>query len=123
MCVPAPEFSNVGPFRAVYFDGPQPDRDHEGEEVPVWVDRPARTIITAEGGATPSRFKHVVQMTDGRYRRLMPVELERINAFLDNHTKLGDIIGTKRAFFLGNALEIEVVTRLGHSLVRAIETP
>jgi DNA (cytosine-5)-methyltransferase 1 len=62
-------------------------------------------------------------MTDGRYRRLMPVELERINAFLDNHMKLGDIIGTKRAFFLGNALEIEVVTRLGHSLVRAIETP
>jgi hypothetical protein len=37
MCYPAAEFSNVGPFRAVYFDGPQADRDHEGEEVPAWV--------------------------------------------------------------------------------------
>ena len=37
MCVPAPKFSNVGPFRAVYFDGPQSDRDREGEEVPSWV--------------------------------------------------------------------------------------
>jgi len=97
--------------------------DEGSMSFPDPLDLPARTIITAEGGATPSRFKHVVQMTDGRYRRLMPVELERINAFLDNHTKLGDIIGTKRAFFMGNALEIEVVTRLGHSLVRAIETP
>ena len=37
MCVPAPDFSNVGPYRAVYFDGPQSDRDQEGEEVPAWV--------------------------------------------------------------------------------------
>jgi DNA (cytosine-5)-methyltransferase 1 len=87
------------------------------------LDRPARTIITAEGGATPSRFKHVVQMSDGRYRRLMPVELERINTFPDNHTKLGDITDTKRAFFMGNALVTEVVTRLGLSLARAIEAP
>lgn len=87
------------------------------------LDRPARTIITAEGGATPSRFKHVAQMSDGRYRRLMPIELERINTFPDNHTKLGDITDTKRAFFMGNALVTEVVTRLGHSLARAIETP
>ena len=87
------------------------------------LDRPARTIITAEGGATPSRFKHVVQMSDGRYRRLMPVELERINTFPDNHTKLGDITDTKRAFFMGNALVTEVVTRLGLSLAKAIEAP
>jgi DNA (cytosine-5)-methyltransferase 1 len=82
-----------------------------------------KTIISAEGGATPSRFKHVIQMSDGRYRRLMPIELERINTFPDNHTKLGDITDTKRAFFMGNALVTEVVTRLGHSLARAIETP
>ena len=37
MCYPAAEFSNVGPFRAVYFDGPQSDRDTDGEEIPVWV--------------------------------------------------------------------------------------
>jgi DNA (cytosine-5)-methyltransferase 1 len=85
------------------------------------LDRPARTIITAEGGATPSRFKHIIRMSDGRYRRLMPVELERINTFPDNHTKLGDITDTKRAFFMGNALVTEVITRLGISLAKAIE--
>ena len=37
MCIPAPEFSNVGPFRAVYFDGPQSDQDKDGEEIPAWV--------------------------------------------------------------------------------------
>jgi DNA (cytosine-5)-methyltransferase 1 len=89
---------------------------------PDSLDRPARTIITAEGGAGPSRFKHVVRMSDGRYRRLMPIELERINTFPDNHTKLGDISDNKRAFFMGNALVTEVITRLGVSLAKAIET-
>ena len=37
MCYPAAEFSTVGNYRAVYFDGPQPDRDAEGEEIPAWV--------------------------------------------------------------------------------------
>jgi hypothetical protein len=37
MCIAAPAFSNVGDYRAVFFDGPEPDRDREGEEVPVWA--------------------------------------------------------------------------------------
>ena len=37
MCIASAEFSNVGLYRAVYFDGPQSDRDHEGEEVPAWT--------------------------------------------------------------------------------------
>jgi hypothetical protein len=37
MCYPAPEFSTVGSYRAVYFDGPQSDRDQDGEEIPAWV--------------------------------------------------------------------------------------
>ena len=37
MCIAAAEFSNVGLYRAVYFDGPQPDRDADGEEIPAWV--------------------------------------------------------------------------------------
>jgi len=24
-------------LRAVFFDGPQPDRNHDGDEIPVWV--------------------------------------------------------------------------------------
>jgi hypothetical protein len=27
----------VKPWRGVFFDGPQPDQDPEGDEVPVWV--------------------------------------------------------------------------------------
>src|ERR1035441_1262761 len=25
------------PWRGVFFDGPQPDQDQEGEEIPVWI--------------------------------------------------------------------------------------
>jgi DNA (cytosine-5)-methyltransferase 1 len=51
----------------------------------------------------------------------MPIELERINTFPDNHTKLDGITDTKRAFFMGNALVTEIVTRLGRSLAEAIQ--
>ena len=52
----------------------------------------------------------------------MPIELERINTFPDNHTKLGDLTDAKRAFFMGNALVTEIVTRIGLSLARSIES-
>jgi hypothetical protein len=37
MCIAVKEFSNTGLYRAVYFDGPQSDRDQDGEEIPAWV--------------------------------------------------------------------------------------
>ena len=37
MCIATKAFSNTGLYRAVYFDGPQSDRDAEGEEVPSCV--------------------------------------------------------------------------------------
>jgi len=37
MCIATADFANTGLYHAVYFDGPQSDRDHEGEEVPAWV--------------------------------------------------------------------------------------
>jgi len=49
-------------------------------------------------------------------RRLTPVELERLNMFPDNHTE-GPTDG-KRAFFMGNALVIGIITRLGYELSR-----
>ena len=52
---------------------------------PDFLDRPSRTIITGEGGKGPSRFKHVVYTSNGRYRRLTPLELERLNMFPDHH--------------------------------------
>lgn len=87
---------------------------------PDALDRPSRTIITGEGGSTPSRFKHVVKLADGRWRRLTPVELERLSGFPDNHTALEGITDAKRAFFMGNALVTGVVTRIGVALFRRV---
>ena len=83
------------------------------------LDKPSRTIITGEGGKSPSRFKHVIQTLKG-YRRLSPVELERLNMFPDDHTKLEGISDTKRAFFMGNALVVGVIEKIGVSLNKKI---
>jgi DNA (cytosine-5)-methyltransferase 1 len=90
-----------------------------GMVYPDALDNASRTIITGEGGKSPSRFKHVVQSERG-LRRLTPVELERLNMFPDNHTKLDGVSDTKRAFFMGNALVVGVIERIGVELERKI---
>ncbi|WP_318310999.1 DNA (cytosine-5-)-methyltransferase [Flagellimonas crocea] len=92
----------------------------EGSMVfPDALDQPSRTIITGEGGISPSRFKHVVRTSKG-LRRLLPIELERLNMFPDNHTKLEGISDAKRAFFMGNALVVGIVEQVGASLFQKI---
>ncbi|MGB6151278.1 MAG: DNA (cytosine-5-)-methyltransferase [Pricia sp.] len=91
-----------------------------GMVFPDALDKASRTIITGEGGQSPSRFKHVVQTAKG-LRRLTPLELERLNMFPDNHTELADIRDTKRAFFMGNALVVGVVEKLGAALYAKID--
>ena len=92
-----------------------------GMVFPDALDKASRTIITGEGGPSPSRFKHVVQKTaKGRPRRLTPVELERLNMFPDDHTKMDDITDTKRAFFMGNALVVGVIEKIGLALSNKI---
>jgi len=88
---------------------------------PDLLDRPSRTIITAEGGSTPSRFKHIIQLPDGRWRRLTPVELERLSGFPDDHTRRIGISDAKRAFFMGNALVTGIVTRIGIELASRLK--
>lgn len=83
---------------------------------PDALDKPSRTIITGEGGAGASRFKHVIKTGSGRYRRLTPVELERLDMFPDNHTRLDGVSDAKRAFICGNALVVGAITRVGESL-------
>jgi len=84
---------------------------------PDGLDRASRTIITGEGGASASRFKHVVHV-NSKYRRLTPIELERLNMFPDNHTE--GVIDTKRAFLMGNALVIGIVERIGKVLLEEV---
>ena len=108
---------------------------------PDALDKPSRTIITGEGGSTPSRFKHVVKFKPTKkmkesfdletkecqairkefglaksewLRRLTPVELERLNMFPDNHTEGFD--RWQGAFFMGNALVIGIIKKIGEAL-------
>lgn len=86
---------------------------------PDGLDKPSRTIITGEGGKSASRFKHII-FRNGKYRRLAPIELERLNMFPDNHTKLDGVTDAKRAFFMGNALVIGVIEKIGKELSKRI---
>lgn len=87
---------------------------------PDGLEKASRTIITGEGGKSASRFKHVVNQ-NGHLRRLTPIELERLNMFPDNHTELQGITDTKRAFFMGNALVVGVIEKLGKVLSKEIK--
>lgn len=91
-----------------------------GMTFPDYLDQPSRTIITGEGGSSPSRFKHVVQTKSGRYRRLLPIELERMNMFPDNHTLHPQVSDGRRAFLMGNALVCGIVEQIGRSLYQFI---
>ncbi len=87
-----------------------------GMAFPDYLDQPSRTIITGEGGTAPSRFKHVIKTKSGRYRRLLPIELERMNMFPDNHTLHPEVSDGRRAFLMGNALVCGIVEQIGKSL-------
>ena len=91
-----------------------------GMAFPDSPDQPSRTIITGEGGSSPSRFKHVVRTKSGRFRRLLPIELERMNMFPDNHTLHPEVSDGRRAFLMGNALVCGIVEQIGRSLYQFI---
>lgn len=83
---------------------------------PDRTDGPSRTILTGEGGATPSRFKHLIQTSDGRFRRLTPRELEALNGFPGDWT--AGMSDGKRAFMMGNALVVGLVERIADELIK-----
>jgi len=110
------------------------ERTHKGSGVtynyaegkmafPDLLTNPSRTILTGEGGTTPSRFKHIIKTKNG-YRRLTPIELERLNGFPDNWSLLtGDgkkVSDAKRAFFMGNALVIGLIEKVGKVIAKDI---
>lgn len=97
-------------------DGGQYFYSEGGMEFPDSIDKPSRTIITSEGGKSPDRCRHVIQDQTGRLRRLVPVELERLNMFPADHTKLEGVDNGKRAFLMGNALVCGIITRVGKEL-------
>ena len=101
-------------------------------DCPDSLDKPSRTIITSEGGNTPSRFKHIIEV-DGKHRRLTPKELDMLSDFPEDWTKHGlrsesdkdgsyeyELTPNQRAFLIGNALVVGVVEKIGKSLINKI---
>lgn len=86
------------------------------------LDKPARTIITSEGGSTPSRTKHCVREKSGLLRRLTPEELEELMGFPRGFTDLPKVSANTRAMLMGNALVVGIVTRIGTALYNAIQS-
>lgn len=81
------------------------------------ADLPSRTLLTSEGSI--SRTTHLIEDSKG-YRLLTALETERLQGFPDNWTKVKlskgkevEVSETRRKFFMGNALVVEVVENLG----------
>jgi DNA (cytosine-5)-methyltransferase 1 len=101
-----PRTSKTG-FTYQYKEGASPFPDSPN--------KPARTILTSEGGVTPSRSKHIIRHPyTKKLRRLIPEELEQLNGFPSGWTE--GMPDARRAFMMGNALVVGVVQRLGASL-------
>jgi DNA (cytosine-5)-methyltransferase 1 len=91
---------------------------------PDSLDSPARTILTGEGGSTPSRFKHIIIDETGKHRRLTPIELERLNGFEPGWTAFGsegNLSDARRAFFMGNALVVGLIEQVGRVLLHDLK--
>lgn len=82
---------------------------------PDLPENPSRTILTGEGGRGASRFKHIVQCESGRYRRLVPDELDQLQTFPKGWTDTGMTDG-RRAFCMGNALVVGVPHLIGKEI-------
>lgn len=77
-------------------------------------DRPGRTMLTSE--STLNRSTHVVSDPGtGRLRILTPVETERLQGFDDEWTNTG-MPDRMRYFCMGNALVVQMITRMGRIL-------
>lgn len=89
------------------------------------ADLPSRTLLTSEGAI--SRTTHLIEDEKG-YRLLTALETERLQGFPDNWTKVkfskGKEVGvsdTRRKFFMGNALVVEVVESLGKYIAYSLK--
>lgn len=101
-------------FTYLYSEGAMPWPDP--------LDKPARTILTGEGGAGASRMKHAIYAEDGRIRRLVPDELDMIQMFPKGWTAdEGDgepMSEGHRAFCMGNALVVGIPHRIGKEIAK-----
>lgn len=85
---------------------------------PDRIDLPGRTMLTSEG--TINRSTHVIEdPSTKRVRFLTPIEAERLQGFDDNWTK--GMNKRMRYFCMGNALVVQMITRMGKILDKIID--
>lgn len=90
-------------------------------------DKPARTMLTSEGGF--NRSTHIVKdKKTGNIRLLTAAETERIQGFPTNHTKYclvnGEMVEmplNKRRFMMGNALVVNLIEDMEKTLDKIFE--
>jgi DNA (cytosine-5)-methyltransferase 1 len=79
------------------------------------LSKPARTMLTSEG--TTNRSTHIIQdPINGKYRKLTPIEAERLNGFPDNWTNTG-MTDSRRYFMMGNALVTGILSVISNELI------
>lgn len=85
---------------------------------PDILNRPGRTMLTSEG--TVNRSSHLIEDPQThRYRKITPVECERLNGFPDGWTNTG-MSERQRYFTMGNALVVQLIEKMGSSLIKEV---
>lgn len=84
------------------------------------LDKASRTVVTAEIGKSVSRMRHVIEYEKGKFRGLMPEELEQLNMFPKGWTEYEGISDSKRGFLMGNALVVGIIEKLAGPLAKLI---
>jgi len=100
-------------YKFNYDEGPIPFPDN--------LDSPSRTMLTSEGSKSPNRISHVIKDPETKkHRVLTPIECEKLNGFNKNWTKYdtkgSNFTDSKRYFFMGNALVVGLVEKIGKKL-------
>ena len=85
---------------------------------PDILDKPGRTMLTSEG--TVNRSSHLIEDPQTkRMRILTPIECERLNGFPDDWTNTG-MTERQRYFTMGNALVVQLIERMGSTLINEV---
>lgn len=101
-------------YKFNYDEGPIPFPDN--------LDSPSRTMLTSEGSKNPNRISHIIKDPNNgqKHRVLTPIECEKLNGFPKNWTKFDDkgnqFPDSKRYFFMGNALVVDLIKKMGKRL-------
>ena len=82
------------------------------------LNSPSRTMLTSEGSKNPNRISHIIKDPNNRrkHRVLTPIECEKLNGFPRNWTKYDGVTDSRRYFFMGNALVVGLIEKMGKRL-------